>query len=261
MTTDVIEICPNCGSTVSITDYPELGRNVCGYCSQETVLIKLILKGLKEGVPENCSHCGENMEDEDILFEEFYGEIVHNQTVVVKCKKCENLSGYRVFEFSDYNYDEYDDRSYDSLSVKIAEQEGKPIYSASAVKRFQRKLRKQEQSLAPLRKCIEQFDVLIKNSSLQLNEAGISFETIRFVCLELQNFLKKEGLFTRKQQRSIFAAALSLIQKAEQMIYRRTIKRSVPDYQLEAIFKVTRKTIRKWRKILHDYSLFSIQFR
>ncbi len=98
--------------------------------------------------------------------------------------------------------------------------------------------------------------LLIQDKLRDLNAAGISFETIRSTRWRVNYFLEKEGPATNKQLRSIFAAALYLEQQSEQTRYGKTMGKKVGERRLKEIFNVTRKTIRKWKKILQD-SLFS----
>jgi transcription initiation factor TFIIIB Brf1 subunit/transcription initiation factor TFIIB len=256
---EIIELCLNCGSDDYIEDYPEHGRNTCNNCGQETGKIKLTLKGLKDGVPKNCSNCRKKMEDEDIFFEKLYDQFVHNQIVVIKCTKCGSLFGHRVFDDSGDDYELYDDDSYDGLSVKIAGKEGRYGYSASAAKRFQKKLRKIEKS--PIGKCQIKLRKLIKDKNYKMKKAGIYPITINLVTFEIQDFLNEKGPFTMKQLSSILGAAFSLLQRTDNTVYRSLIKIKIPDNHLEEIFDIKRKTIRKWRKILQKYSLFTMRDR
>lgn len=127
------------------------------------------------------------------------------------------------------------------------------FFSASRLKEFEKALRKKEED--PIEKCKKQLHLLIQDKLRDLNAAGISFETIRSTRWRVNYFLEKEGPATNKQLRSIFAAALYLKQQSEQTRYGKTMGKKVGERRLKEIFNVTRKTIRKWKKILEDSSM------
>jgi hypothetical protein len=175
----------------------------------------------------------------------------------LKCKECGKFEGYK-FPDSDFvgYYDAPTDNSYGPLTVKIAEQEGRHIYSASKYQEFAKTLRARERERRPIEKCKKQLNSLINSKTREMNDTGISSETIKILREEVEGLLEMKGPVTRKQLSSILAATLSLIQKSDQIYYRKTLGKKVTDQQLEKIFDVTRKTIRKWRRILHEKSLF-----
>ena len=254
MKTDLIEfgICPKCGSTEYIEDYPVKGKQVCIKCGHENVIeLKLVVTGRQ--ILDICPFCGKEREDDDIFFE-------RDDITVFKCRKCEKLDGYKFPDFSGDDY-YFDFGSHDPLSAKIAEQEGKHIYSAARYEEFAEALRKKEKAREPIEKCKKQLGFLISNKTREMNDAGISFETIKIVREEVQGFLEREDPVTEKQLNSLFAAALYLIQKSDQIYYRKSLGKKVTEHQLEKIFGVTRKTIRKWKGILQKHSLFSRNFR
>lgn len=92
MKTDLIEfgICPCCGSTEYIEDYPAKGKRVCIQCGHENVGIELKVVEKWEEILDNCPFCGNDGEEDDTLFEK-------DDLVIFKCKKCERLDGYKFF--------------------------------------------------------------------------------------------------------------------------------------------------------------------
>lgn len=144
---------------------------------------------------------------------------------------------------------------YDSLSTKIAKQEGRFIYSAPRAKEFIKTLRKKERH--PIEKCKKQLNLLVHSEIREMNEIGINYEAIRSAGWKVQSFLESEDLLTNKQLRSIFPAALCLVQNSDLIRHGKILGHKVTESQLERIFDVTRKTIRKWKRILQKHSLFS----
>jgi len=253
MKTDPIEfgVCPNCGSTEYMEDYPVKGKRVCIQCGHENVEIELKIVETWQGILDNCPFCGKEGEEDDTLFEKY-------DIVIFRCKKCGKLDGYKFFDSFGVGL-EFDDRSYDPLLVKITEQEGRrskkivlPI-KASRLREFAKALRKREKP--PLEKCKKQLSLLIYERSQEMKAAGISYETIGNARWKTQSFLKNEGPLTNKQLRSIFPAALYLVQNSDLICHGKVLGKKVTERELERIFDVTRKTIRKWKRILQKHAI------
>lgn len=248
------EICPKCGSIDLIEDYPVASKGICLKCGHESIRMKLKTIYEEQQILDNCPFCGKEGEEDDTLFEK-------DNILIFKCKKCGRLDGYRFVDFGDPYSDVPGEYSYAPFSVEIARQEGRFIYSAAKYQEFAKALRKKEKEMQPIEKCKQQLYFLINCKTCEMKEAGISSETINIVRWEVRGFLERKGPVTRKQLRSIFAAALSLIQRTDQILYKRFLGKKVADGQLEKIFNVTRKTIRKWRKTLKEKSVFQINLR
>ncbi|MFC1486932.1 hypothetical protein ACFLRN_04500 [Thermoproteota archaeon] len=230
MKSDSIEfgICPNCSSTEYFENYPMLGKQICIKCGHESEKIKLKIIEKQKEILDTCPFCGKEGEEDDTLFDK-------DDILVFKCKKCGKLDGYRFFDFSDY-YCEFAG-SHDSLSTEIAKQEGSYIHPASKYREFKRALRKMEKD--PLKKCIKQLHYLINTKRQEILAADISTETIRNAEWKAQFFIKKNGPLTNKKLNCLYSAVLLCISGNK-----------LTERQLEKIFGVTRKTIRKWKKIL-----------
>ena len=82
-------------------------------------------------------------------------------------------------------------------------------------------------------------NLLVQKKIQELNVIGISFETIRRAKWNVRSFIERKGTFTNKQLRSLFPAALLSLPENR-----------VTERQLEKIFGITRKTIRKWKELL-----------
>lgn len=247
--TDFIDICPNCGSTQCLENYPVPGKCICVKCGHESIRTKLLM-----GETNVCHSCGEEVDKDTVLQNE--------DILILKCKKCGRSESYTYpSDFEGFYYDEPTDNSYNSLTVKIAEQEGKSIHSAPKYHEYAKALRTTERERRPIEKCKKQLDNLIRSKSDEIGNTGISSETIKLVRRRIREFLEERGHVTRKQLNSIFAATLSLIQRTDQIRYKRSLEKRVTDVQLENIFNVTRKTIREWRKTLQENSFFLIHLR
>ncbi|MDQ1279565.1 MAG: hypothetical protein QG670_827 [Thermoproteota archaeon] len=245
----VLEICPRCGSTDYIKDYPEQGRDVCENCGSDIKKVPLVEKDDEEELPDNCPLCGEKLEEDPLCnWSDMYIE---------KCGKCGNLVGYRFLGDDDWFDDPFaDDDRYDSLQVEIAGQEGKSIYSASWAKRYLKEVEKHKKKILPITECIKRADKLLAEKRPQLEEAGIGPGVIEDIRRDIHYYLEQEEPFTDNQLRQIIAAYFSRIQKAEQAPNRTRLEKEVTDGQLEKIFSTTRKTIRKWRDIVRQDEIF-----
>jgi transcription elongation factor Elf1 len=239
MKTDSIEfrICPNCGSTDCIEDYPDKGKQICVKCGHKSVKIKLKVVETEREISDQCPFCGKEGEEDETLLET-------DNMIVFRCKKCGKLDGYKFPDVVEY--DPEFGRVYDSLSVKIAKQEGKSIYSARRAKEFEKSLRKKEKDA--VEKCKKRLNLLVHKKIREMNAAGISTETINSARRKVVDYLEGKPV-THKQLTSLLAAAIYEASH-EDLIGVSGFKRigeKVSHRQLEKIFGVTRKTIRKWR--------------
>lgn len=249
METDLIQfgICPNCGSTEYMEDYPVTGKRICTQCGHENVKIKLKVVGIEQEISNLCPSCGKEREENETIVEE-------DDIIVFRCNKCEELDGYMLFDFSAYE-PEFDDRAYNSLSVKIAEQEGRkgkritlPM-KASRLKEFKKSLGKKEKG--SIEKCKKQLRRLLNEKTQEMNASGISTETINSARRKVVDYLKGKPV-THRQLTSLLVAAIYEASH-EDLIGVGGFKRigeKVSERQLEKIFEVKRKTMRKWRKRL-----------
>jgi len=245
MKIDAIEfrICPNCGSTDCIEDYPVKGKRLCVKCGHESVRMELKIVGAGQQILDNCPFCGKEGEEDDTLFEK-------DGIVVFRCKKCGKLDGYKFPDFLEY--DPTFGRGHDSLSVKIAKQEGKFIHTASKYREFAEALRKKENF--PVEKCKKQLLFIIQEKKQKMKVAGVSYVTIGRAKSEAQSFIERKGPLTNKKLKSLFPAALLLVQSFDLIRFGKTSGKKVTERQLETMFNVTRKTIRRWKKTLKNNS-------
>jgi transcription initiation factor TFIIIB Brf1 subunit/transcription initiation factor TFIIB len=237
------EICSNCGSRNFLKDYPSPGKEICGKCGHEITKIKLKNIETKQQIADQCPFCGKEGEPDDALFET---TIIR----IFKCKGCGKLDGYICYnENGDL---EPDDNSYDPLSVKIARHEGEPILSATKAGEIEKALGEKEKN--PVEKCKKQLNLIVRNKRREIEEVGISPETIERARNEVHMLLERRSPLTGRQLSTVFAASLSLMQKTN---HQKSLEKKATGVQLEKIFGVTRKTIRKWRQILQENSSFN----
>ncbi len=219
-------ICPHCGSTEYIENYPSLGKRVCTQCGHESEKITLKFIEKDEELFDTCYFCGTEGDEDDPFFED-------DDILIFKCKKCGKLNGYNFPELM-YGFE----HTHDSLSIKIAKNEGAFIHPASKYREFEKELRKREKDL--VEKCKKQLDYLIYSVLPELSAAGIDPEVINRAKRKVQFFIKwVGGPQTNKKLRSLFPAVLLNIPGNK-----------FTERQLEKIFGVTRKTIRNWKEIL-----------
>ena len=145
------------------------------------------------------------------------------------------MDGYKFTDFPEFDCGF--EGTYDSFSIKIANQEGKYVHPASKCREFEKALRKREND--PIEKCKKQLVYLIYSISQELSAVGIDRKVINRANCKVCLFIERKGPQTNNKLRSLFPAALLSIPGHR-----------VTERQLEKIFGVTRKTIRKWKEIL-----------
>ena len=220
------------------------GQKMCSKCGHESIEVQLKSIKTQDEIPDNCSFCGTEGEPEDALYED---ENIMMRTVIYKCKKCENLEGF-TYTLQEEYYHDYDE-VYDPFFVKIAEQEGSPIHSASKCMEFGKRLKKKERN--PIEKCKKRLILLIREKYPLLKSAGVGSKTIDNAKWKAQCFIERKGHCTEKQLRSIFSAEICLAQEA-MIRQRKILKKEITERQLKTIFEIDRKTIRNWKRKLKE---------
>lgn len=225
MKNDQIEfvICPQCGSVDIIEDYPNPGKLLCTKCGHECEKIKLDNEFF-----DNCRFCGKERKEYDTFFED-------DNVLIYQCKKCGKLSGCTTIGLSDFDCGF--EGAPDSFSAKITKDEGSYIHPASKYGQWEKELRKKEND--PIIKCKKQLDYLIHAQRYKLYSLGVSRELVNAAIRKAKNFIDRNGPQTNKRIDYLIPAALLNISENK-----------LTERQLEKIFGVTRKTIRKWKHIL-----------
>ncbi len=252
MTNDLNEftLCPNCGSTEYIEDYPTPGTSLCEECGHE--IIKVPLKELRENDidSQNCPFCGKESEQIETLYEDDF-------VLVFKCKNCKKLQGFKNTSDSKYYLNEGLDESYfSSKDVARAKKEGKytlDTLPASKCAKIAKAIRQKEKD--PKEKCKKQLRGLLKEKTEYLKLKGITEPTINRAFDQAQSYIEKTGALTEKQLLSLICG--SIIYSEDVQFRRREISnRYATERALAELFSVDRKTIRKWKTLLRNHNRF-----
>jgi predicted RNA-binding Zn-ribbon protein involved in translation (DUF1610 family) len=236
------KLCPKCGSTEYLEDYPDPGKSICTGCGTEIVTITLRKTAEKFSVKHKCPFCGKEGNREDRLGK--------TGITVYKCKGCGKLDGLLEVGILDDSEEYFSDDLYSHKSVAIAEKEGRPLYSASKAKEVAKALRAKEKD--PEEKCKKELAELIREKRQKMRQIGVESQTIERAIREISFFIEREegeGLLTKKQLESLFSGAATLAQEDLLRMVKFKGKR-ITERQMEEIFNTDRKTTRKWKKAL-----------
>lgn len=246
-------LCPKCGSTESLEDYPAPGMSICVKCGAE--LIKIPLTEISEDriYEQDCSFCGAEGEEGDDLFDNGF-------VVVYKCKKCGTIDGYSVVKQAYDSGDSSYDGNYSYETIKIAQKEGTPnLFSAAKYKEIAKALKKQEKDAQEQNK--RYLFKLEKEKTPLLLKIGVRKETIKEAIFSVQNIIEKTENMTQKHINILFAA--KILQLEEHAFRTRDIpKKLANESNISEITNVDRKTLRKWKNLLkekYDKTKLSIQ--
>ena len=91
-----VSICPNCGSTDFLPDYPAPGTGTCMECGKEIIKLELENTPSKK-TPEKCSSCNTVL---DCIREE-----ENEDFAVFKCSRCGKISGYQKRHSAEFGSD------------------------------------------------------------------------------------------------------------------------------------------------------------
>jgi hypothetical protein len=247
METNLIDIviCTNCSSTDCLENYPTIGQIICSKCGHEGTKIKLKVVGTSDEILDNCPYCGKEGEEDDTFLDT-------DGLIIFKCKKCGKLDGYKYAYGQDdpncYGLD-YDDQSYSLLQAKIAEQEGKHIFSDSKYRKMAKSLQKMQNT--PYEKCKQLLKILINEKNQIIKSMGITEKTVTEAKQQAISFMASQKSLTERQLISLFSGAIMVSQ--EKLLRRSEIpKKETTERQLQYIFGIDRKTIRKWKRTLEE---------
>jgi Zn ribbon nucleic-acid-binding protein len=245
MKTDLTEltkvaICPKCGSADYLEDYPTLGKRTCGDCGHEIADITLKPVLGFNGIPKSCPSCGPSSKRKDIAYD--FDEYVQ----VLKCQQCGKLEGYKIINIYDTTHQVYD-KQHSGLTVKIAENEGKPILSTQVNRKIAAALKKSVNS--PKGKCQMWLTTMIKQMSKTLERIKIDALILSRATNQARREIQRNGPLTEKQLQILYPAALLEAQETL-LILGEVASKAATERQLEKIFNVDRKTLRKWKKRL-----------
>src|SRR5665648_383579 len=113
----IFKVCPNCGSTEYLENYPTPGATACVACMHE--MTEIPLKELSY-YPEsmNCSSCEKEKEQVETLYEDDF-------VLVIKCRTCKKIEGYCLDPESQYNNEDLDESYFSGKDIAKAKKEGK----------------------------------------------------------------------------------------------------------------------------------------
>jgi hypothetical protein len=238
-------LCPNCHSNEHVSY--NWGKLICLKCGYENELgLNFRLEYIEEikDIPEHCPICGKRRNGKKATFEE-------HDRMFFRCSQCKSWAGYEFFDYSsDDSWDPFLE-SFDTLSEKIAEQEGRYVLSATKMRKIEQELRKEERKkktdLVEKRK--RQLRTLVRIKTPELEMLGISPDAITASREKVHSLLKDGASITNKQLHNVFPAALYFTYELEPNLF---TKRRITERQLENIFNTTRKTIRRWKKLFQE---------
>lgn len=239
-------LCPNCGSTENLENYPTPGNSMCGKCSHRTVKIPLTEMKKDEIYATNCTFCGKEGEDGDTLFE-------NDNVVAFKCKKCGTIDGYKINREPDYfdsGNDEPYDGSYSYETIKTAEKEGSfNILSVDKYQEIAKALRKKEND--PKVKCKKRLLAQVNKKRGSLEKTGVQADAIKEAIFKVECFINKMGELTDKKMMILFFAALyvNLETSAKD---KNSQSSTLKERAMQELSGIDRKTIRKWKKVFHE---------
>jgi hypothetical protein len=237
-----LRICPKCGSTEYLENYPAPGTTICSICAHEIIKITLKETDANFSLKDNCPYCGKGSDESEI----FYAE---GLITVYKCKGCEKLDGYLELAETFYCDEMRNDGDYSGKAAAIAEVEGSQIFSASKCQEFVKTLHEKEKD--PQEICRKQFNALVSKKHQTMQMYGVESETIHRATRELTYFIESKGPFTGKQLQSLLSAAIDLSQ--DDLIRMRKFKgNKITKRQMERIFGIDNKTTQKWKNILKE---------
>jgi N-acetylglutamate synthase-like GNAT family acetyltransferase len=231
------------------------------YINENATMEIRTVNGFTE-IPEHCSKCKEPLEEIYIRPEDQVG--INDYVLVVL--KCENCSTFYSFWIEPATFDDtyITPTKEDMKGREIEPPEWEYKRKTESGKRkhhvFSKKIADSyKKAIRQLEDIDKKVTLLLQSKQEELYAAGLSKGTIYSARNKVINCLKNNTI-TLKQLNSLLAAAIYEASREEYIGangYRR-IGEKIGECQLEKIFGVTRKTIRRWRKLLTAHSLAKI---
>jgi len=248
------KLCPSCGSTEYVENYPTPGVSICEECGHEVASI--MLKEIQEpdeeaaSLKESCPFCGakNQTEDDNVFFYDGSFNINHVEITVFKCVACGKLNGYRILPrtFSETEL-QLNEEDFSGETVAIAKTEGRSTYKGSVSKKIVKALKEKEKD--PMEKLWKNFQNIAEEKRLKLLGIGTEPLTIDRAIWKVKNYLDDNGPLTKKQLELLFSGAIALAQ--DELINEGKLKgKKITERRLAEIFNADRKTSRKWKNLL-----------
>ena len=209
-----------------------------------------------DDIPDSCSKCGASLEEIYVRPEELTSWNGYD-LIVLKCKKCSLFHAFWIQPFTNDETLTFPAKEDEHRGGRIIEplqwkHRGKPQWSEGKQPTFSKKTAKAyERTVSQLGDLNKKLNPVIQGKLAEIYKAGLSSETINSAINKVLNYLRINPA-TSKQLISLFAAAIYEASHEELVGVGgfRRVGEKISERQLERIFGVTRKTIRKWRKRL-----------
>jgi hypothetical protein len=243
-----LKLCPKCGSTNYMKNYPSPDTSLCLGCGGTSIeTVKLTVTQEDNLFDDSlCPFCNQKDDDQEVILD----ESETGDTTVLKCNNCGKLYGFKILSATGLDDENIDDGDFGSEACEFAKDEGTFIYSSSAAEKFAKVLKEREKD--PLAKCLKSLRQLIKEKSHRMLEMGMTSLTIDIATWRAKKYLTHKGPITNNQLEHLFSAAIALTQ--EELASRGELKgKRLTERQMAEIFSA-RNTTRKWKALLQKKS-------
>ena len=223
--------------------------------------VGMVIKNVEEDEDflDFCSRCGKPLKEIYERPEELTSGPNDFGLVVFKCEKC---TLFHAFWIEPYVYDPTflnPAKEDEHLGGRIVEPpqwkyRGKPQWGEGKQPRFSKETAKAYERTVSQQDLSKKLKITIQDKCAEMRSTGLSVEIINLAREKVLNYLRNNTV-TSKQLVKLFAAAIYESSHGEHLCVGRHRRRGekISERQLEKIFGVTRKTIRKWRKrLLHS---------
>jgi hypothetical protein len=211
-------------------------------------------------LPERCSHCGQELTELYCRREELMKSWNAYVLVVLECQNCRKVAAFYIEPSTDGGFLSDSSREDERLGGRILEPPhwkhvGKPQWGEGEPPLIPKKCAEAYKEATSKPKDpgqLEELDHLIQLKFAKMFQAGLDRE-IDSARHKITRYLN-DNLLTPKQLRAAFAAAIynASQENADRIDVHLEQKEQISERDLEKIFGITRKTIRKWRKLLAE---------
>lgn len=234
-----------------INELLTIGRT---YVDEEAGMIILTAQNCAE-ISASCSKCRSSIKEIYARPEELTSGPNDYDLVVLKCENCGLYFAYWIPPFT------YDDsvlvpaKEDKHLGKRIVEPPhwkyvGKPEWGEGKRPKFsKKKANAYRESVFKQHSLAKPMDTIIRNKLQEMYRAGLEIETINAARKKTLEYIGKNHV-TQNQLVALFAAAIYDASHEDLKLVGGSTRagEKISERQLESIFSVTRKTIRKWRK-------------
>lgn len=211
-----------------------------------------------ENIPSSCFKCGESLREIYTRPEEFAGSWNNYDLVVSKCEQC-NLF-YAVWiqplmygpTFLEPTIE--DERAGGRIMEPPQwKQVGKPEWAEGIQPKFPKEaIKAYTRANSQVDDIYGKLNSIIKEKLAEMYRRGLSIETINIARNKALVYLKNNSVTSSKKLLNLWAAAIYEASREELVSIGGAAWRGekLSERKTEEIFGITRKTIRKWRKLL-----------